>query len=105
MIVEPGPVSTPIWSKGVQRIESLMAGSRPEVERYRERLVNYRETLLKADEQGGSPEDVAEVIHKALTATRPSTRYPVGSSARLATVVKPLVPDRWYDIVARRVSK
>ncbi len=105
VIVEPGPISTPIWSKGVQRIESLMAGSRPEVERYRERLTKYRKTLIKADEQGGSPEDVAEVIHKALIAKRPSARYPVGSSARLATVVKPLVPDRVYDIVARRVAK
>jgi len=105
VIVEPGPISTPIWSKGVQRIEALLMGSLPEVERYRERLTNYRKTLIKADEGGGSPQDVAEVIEKALTAARPSTRYPVGASARLATALRPLVPDRVYDVVARRAAK
>ncbi len=105
VIVEPGPISTPIWSKGVSRIEALLLGSLPEVERYRDRLANYRKTLIKGDERGGSPEDVAEVIEKALTESRPSTRYQVGSTARLATVVKPLVPDRLYDVVARRVAK
>ncbi|MBA3265025.1 MAG: SDR family oxidoreductase [Nocardioidaceae bacterium] len=105
VIVEPGPISTPIWSKGVQRIEALLAGALPETERYRERLTNYRKTLIKADEYGGSPQDVAQVIEKALTESRPSTRYPVGATARLATVVKPLVPDRLYDAVSRRAVK
>lgn len=105
VIVEPGPISTPIWGKGVQRVEALLMGSLPEVERYRERLSNYRKTLLKAEDSGGSPEDVAEAIEKALTASRPSTRYSVGSSAKFATVLKPLVPDRVYDVVARRAAK
>jgi len=105
VIVEPGPISTPIWSKGVQRIEALLTGALPETERYRERLNSYRKTLIKADEYGGSPQDVALVIEKALTETRPSTRYPVGATARLATIVKPLVPDRLYDAVSRRAVK
>ncbi len=105
VIVEPGPISTPIWSKGVQRIEALLTGALPETERYRERLNSYRKTLIKADEYGGSPQDVAQVIEKALTETRPSTRYPVGATARLATIVKPLVPDRLYDAVSRRAVK
>ena len=105
VIVEPGPISTPIWSKGVQRIEALLTGALPETERYRERLNSYRKTLIKADEYGGSPQDVAQVIEKALTESRPSTRYPVGATARLATIVKPLVPDRLYDAVSRRAVK
>lgn len=101
VIVEPGPISTPIWGKGVQRMEALLMGSLPEVERYRERLTNYRKSLIKADEVAGAPEDVAKVIEKALTAARPHTRYPVGSPARLASLLKPLVPGRVYDVVAR----
>ncbi|MGI8887516.1 MAG: SDR family oxidoreductase [Nocardioidaceae bacterium] len=104
-LVEPGPIATPIWRKGAQRVESLLSHPLPQVERYQERLRNYRENLLKAGEHAGSPEDVAKIIEKALTSRRPSSRYQVGASARAATLVRPLVPDRLYDVVARQASR
>jgi NAD(P)-dependent dehydrogenase (short-subunit alcohol dehydrogenase family) len=100
-IVEPGPISTGIWDKAAERIDDLLT-RRPEVDRYRERLLNLRESLQSADEKGGSPHHVAQVIAKALTASRPASRYPVGTAATLASAIKPWVPDKVYDAVVRR---
>ncbi len=102
-VIEPGPISTAIWTKAESRIDDLLASAK-DVERYRSRLVSFRETLGKADENGSSAEDVAAVIEKALTSSRPSSRYPVGASAHLAYRVKPFVPDRVFDFVARRIT-
>jgi NAD(P)-dependent dehydrogenase (short-subunit alcohol dehydrogenase family) len=100
-IVEPGPISTGIWEKAAARIDDLLTRT-PEVDRYRERLLSLRESLQSADEKGGSPDDVAKVVGKALTATSPASRYPVGTAATLASAVKPWIPDKLYDAVVRR---
>ncbi|MBA2560998.1 MAG: SDR family oxidoreductase [Propionibacteriales bacterium] len=100
-IVEPGPISTAIWSKAEQRVDELLAAS-PQVDRYRDRLLAFRNTLHSTDDNGGSVEDVAKVIETALTASRPSARYPVGGSAKVASALKPWVPDKIYDAVVRR---
>jgi NAD(P)-dependent dehydrogenase (short-subunit alcohol dehydrogenase family) len=100
-IIEPGPITTGIWGKAVERVDELLTRS-PEVDRYRDRLVKFRSTLDRADDKGGSPQDVAEAIEKALTASHPSSRYPVGATAKLASAVKPWIPDKLYDAVTRR---
>jgi NAD(P)-dependent dehydrogenase (short-subunit alcohol dehydrogenase family) len=100
-IVEPGPISTGIWDKAAARIDDLLTRT-PEVDRYRERLLSLRESLQSADQKGGSPDDVAKVIGKALTASSPASRYPVGTVATLASAVKPWIPDKLYDAVVRR---
>ena len=54
-IVEPGPISTPIWSKGAERVDELLADRSPPVDRYRDALKAFRESLTSADEKGASP--------------------------------------------------
>jgi NAD(P)-dependent dehydrogenase (short-subunit alcohol dehydrogenase family) len=100
-IIEPGPISTGIWGKAEERVDELLSRS-PEVDRYRDRLLSFRDSIRRADEKGGSPQGVAEVIEKALTASNPSARYRVGATAKLASAVKPWIPDKLYDAVARR---
>ena len=51
---------------------------------------------------GGTPEDVARVVERAVTARRPRTRYPVTPSARLLMTVRALVPDRAWDAILAR---
>jgi len=48
---------------------------------------------------GGGPETVAKVIDKAITSSRPRTRYPVTPSARLALTQRRLLSDRMWDRV------
>ena len=46
---------------------------------------------------GGPPESVAKVIEKAITSTRPRTRYKVTDSARLIMGQRKLLSDRMWD--------
>jgi NAD(P)-dependent dehydrogenase (short-subunit alcohol dehydrogenase family) len=102
VLVEPSAISTPIWDKAIERLDSLLAGSDPRIGRYRERLSSFRDSLQSADEHGKSPDDVAEAIEKALTDDKPDTRSVVGAGGKLATALRPLVPDRLADKLAER---
>ena len=48
---------------------------------------------------GGPPESVAKVIEKAITSSRPRTRYKVTASARLIMGQRKLLTDRMWDRV------
>jgi NAD(P)-dependent dehydrogenase (short-subunit alcohol dehydrogenase family) len=48
-------------------------------------------------------DDVAAVILKAVTASRPKARYKVGSQARLAPVARRILGDRGWDAFMRRL--
>lgn len=103
-LIEPGVMSTSIWGKAGERVDALLASQDPAVDRYRERLRTFKDSLQGGDDHGSSPDDVAKSIEKALTSSRPATRYPVGLSAKLTTAVVPLVPDRVLDFAFRRVA-
>ncbi|MFL5860433.1 MAG: SDR family oxidoreductase [Solirubrobacteraceae bacterium] len=104
ILIEPSVISTPIWEKATQHLDALEAADPPELARYQERLRRFRESLRSADEHGKSPEDVADVIAKALTEKRPDTRYVVGGAGKLAAALKPLVPDRLADKLAEQTG-
>jgi NAD(P)-dependent dehydrogenase (short-subunit alcohol dehydrogenase family) len=50
---------------------------------------------------GGTPDDVAKVIERALTARRPKTRYTVTPSAKLLLAQRALLSDRAWDAMLR----
>lgn len=49
-----------------------------------------------------APEQVAEVVVRAVTAARPRTRYKVTLNARLLPAARALLPDRMWDALLRR---
>ncbi len=104
ILIEPAAISTPIWDKALAYLDGLTTSADPRLDRYRERLAAFRETLHSADEHGKSPEDVAATILEALTSKRPDTRYVVGGAGKLATALRPLVPDRLADKLGERTS-
>ena len=61
--------------------------------------------VKKVASQGIAADVVARVIHHALTAKRPKTRYLVGRMAYVRTVLQKL-PDRLRDkLLLRRLTK
>jgi NAD(P)-dependent dehydrogenase (short-subunit alcohol dehydrogenase family) len=105
ILIEPSVISTPIWSKGITYLGELLQSSSPRMDRYRERLTAFRESLHSADEHGKAPEDVAEVIAQALTAKKPDARYVVGAAGKFAAALRPLIPDRVADKLAERTAQ
>ena len=54
----------------------------------------------------GGPDDVAEVVLKAISAPRPKARYPVTASAYLLRGLRVLLPDRaWDAFLARQFTQ
>ena len=102
-IVEPGTIATPIWEKGAARARdvtaSLPAGS---AEPYAARVAALAAFARKRGAGGASPDDVAAVVERALTAERPRARYLVGRDARIRSGIERL-PDRVRDRVYERV--
>jgi NAD(P)-dependent dehydrogenase (short-subunit alcohol dehydrogenase family) len=105
ILIEPSAISTPIWSKAIAYLDGLGQSTSPRLTPYRERLAAFRDTLESADEHGKPPEDVAEVIAQALTAEKPDARYVVGTAGKLATALRPLVPDRVADKLGQRTAR
>jgi len=99
-LVEPGSVKTPIWRKGRESRDRLMAmlgaGARPHYYRILDNLVRATER----QEQIGIPaERVAEAILHALTAPRPRENYLLGS-AKAGSIVA-MLPARMRDRLLR----
>jgi NAD(P)-dependent dehydrogenase (short-subunit alcohol dehydrogenase family) len=98
-VVQPGAVLTPLWAKmsdtGNRALESAPG---PVQELYRRPFLGF----MKANEDSArtsrtTPDDVAQVIFRALVAQRPRTRYTVGRDAAGSRVLARLMPDRALD--------
>jgi short-subunit dehydrogenase len=97
-IIEPGNVSTPIWSKALdcvnERMNQIEGAQR---ERYGPAFAAAAEQLQSAAENGVTADQVAQRIERALLAARPRARYRVGRDAHLAYLVARLLPDALLD--------
>ncbi|MBA2415992.1 MAG: SDR family oxidoreductase [Geodermatophilaceae bacterium] len=103
-LIEPGPIATPIWAKGAERIDALLAAASPQAARYADRLRSFQETLRSQGKSGSSPAEVADAILQAVTAQRPRSRYAVGAAAKVVSAVRQLIPDRLLDAVGKRIA-
>jgi NAD(P)-dependent dehydrogenase (short-subunit alcohol dehydrogenase family) len=102
-IVEPGTISTPIWTKSAERAVKLQERLPPTLgELYGGRLAALGRVAQKRGGNGASAADVAKVVESALTATNAPTRVLVGRDAKLRAGIEHL-PDRLRDRVYERI--
>lgn len=102
VLVEPGPVATPIWDKGEAMAEEDRRGY-GEGSPYALYLGPVRAAFRDAATRGVAPEEVAAVIARALTMPRPRARIPVGRNRAAVGLVARLAPDGVRDwLFARR---
>jgi NAD(P)-dependent dehydrogenase (short-subunit alcohol dehydrogenase family) len=104
-VVEPGAVKTPIWEKGRQTADRLERDLPSEgAAMYAAHMAAIRKGIDMQDRQGVGPEKVAAAVEHALFASRPKTRYAVGTDARVLSVLARVLPDRARDALVRRVG-
>jgi NAD(P)-dependent dehydrogenase (short-subunit alcohol dehydrogenase family) len=104
-LIEPGNVSTPIWEKGMGRVEQIRASATPEEVELYGRNIDRMEKLLKlADKRGVPPEKVARAVTHAMTASRPRTRYLVGADARVQLMLDRVLPTRVADRLFSKIA-
>ena len=103
-IVEPGTISTPIWSKA-ERVVEAQGVRLDQVGRslYGSRLATFQDKLREADEGGDAAAEVAAKIVEALEGG--GSRYPVGRGIGTITRLRSLIPDALFDrLVGSRIA-
>jgi NAD(P)-dependent dehydrogenase (short-subunit alcohol dehydrogenase family) len=99
-IIEPGAIATPIWEKSAKEAGDLEALVSKEAKAlYGEAVIQIRKAIAQAAQRAIPPEAVVRAVHHALTASRPHTRYLVGSDAKLRAWMVKWLPDRVQDRV------
>lgn len=93
LLIEPGAVATPIWSRGIAAGDRLVAPT-DVLRRYDPLLAAARDMARRGSERGLPPAAVATVIRKALTDRDPSPRRVVGRDAKLLAALVRLLPYR-----------
>lgn len=97
-IVEPGAIATPIWRKSGAKAEALETTTSEALKTlYAGVIARVRARVAEAAARAISPDAVSDAVVHALTASRPKTRYLVGSDAKLRALMIKLLPDRWSD--------
>jgi len=106
VLVEPGAIATPIWDKGLAYGEQLEKTLSPEaLALYGRDVARLREYARAAPGRAIPAERVAEVVLRALAASRPRARYRVGADAKLGFALARLLPDRLLDRVLARLTR
>lgn len=104
--IEPGSIATEIWESGGQIFAELQSRLPAKALELYERAI--RATAAASAETGsrGIPADkAAEVIEKALTASRPRARYLVGRDAVGMRAASRVLPTKIHDRLMARVLK
>lgn len=98
VVIEPGFIITEFLGVANEISRETIEHAGPYAESF-EKLSGVIQRLRK---RAGRPEDIAEVIFKALSARSPRTRYAAPGHARFALAVKRLLPSRVFDYVLSR---
>jgi NAD(P)-dependent dehydrogenase (short-subunit alcohol dehydrogenase family) len=99
VIVAPGPVKTPIWSKA-EEVDISAYQNSP----YLPALQKVRAYMLRLGAIGLPAEKIAETVYEALTAAHPRVRYQITPDP-LRHIVTNYLPKRVVDrIIAKRLG-
>jgi NAD(P)-dependent dehydrogenase (short-subunit alcohol dehydrogenase family) len=106
VVVEPGAIATPIWSRGLAAGDALWQAMPPQAhERYGRLVARLRKEAERQSTEGAPPETVARVIATALATHRPRTRYVVGTDARLQALLVGALPGAVVDRLLGRALR
>ncbi|QHT55746.1 SDR family NAD(P)-dependent oxidoreductase [Cellulomonas sp. H30R-01] len=104
LLVEPGAIATPIWSRGAAAGQLVADAMPPEgLARYRGQIDHALANARRSAVRGAPPERVADVVVRALLDRHPAPRRVVGRDARVAAAMVRLLPHRAvYALTAAR---
>jgi NAD(P)-dependent dehydrogenase (short-subunit alcohol dehydrogenase family) len=90
-VVEPGTIATPIWSKGAENFNRVIAQAPDEVDAlYGAPMRAFRSAAAAAGRRGAPAAQVAKVVERLLEARRAPTRRVVGRDAHIRALIERL---------------
>jgi NAD(P)-dependent dehydrogenase (short-subunit alcohol dehydrogenase family) len=98
VVIEPGFIITEFLGVANEEAREIIEHAGPYAETF-ERVAAGTQRLRKL---AGRPEDIAELVFKAVAADSPRIRYAAPGHARLGLALKRLLPARLFDYVMSR---
>ena len=97
-IIEPSAIATPIWDKSLTQADIAKQNLPDSAYHLYGHAMNTVRKKMGIIASKGIPADiVAQAVVHALTAKQPKTRYLVGQDAKIAALLKRILPDKVYD--------
>jgi hypothetical protein len=89
---------TDLWRQAPETLERDEAGMSAEHrELYAEHLAGMRKTIPRIQKMAKPVDGVAAAIERALTASRPKTRYAIGADVKVQAALSAVTPTRVKD--------
>jgi NAD(P)-dependent dehydrogenase (short-subunit alcohol dehydrogenase family) len=105
ILVEPAMTDTDLWKNAPETLESEAAEMSAEHrDLYGDHLEGMRRTIPRIQKMAKPVDGVAAAIERALTASRPRARYPVGVDVRVQAALSGVTPDRVKDAAFGRLT-
>src|SRR5262249_17700308 len=98
VIIEPGLILTEFAGVADANAREIIDNSGP----YKESFERAFGAIQRMRRMAGKPQDIAEVIFRALSAKNPRARYAAPGHARFAIAAKRVLPARLFDYVLNR---
>lgn len=92
IVIQPGAIKTPIWDKAEAEDTAQYAGTD-----YAEIAGRFQEFMVHKGRNGLEPSRVSSTIVRALTTSRPKTRYPIPDEPWMGWRLPRILPDRMID--------
>lgn len=98
VVIEPGFITTEFLGVANDGAREIIEHPGP----YATALENVAGAVARLRKLAGRPEDIAEVILKALSSPNPRVRYAAPGHAKFALAMKRLLPTRLFDYILSR---
>ena len=93
VVIEPGPIKTPIWDKAPSIENNPFLGTE-----YESALRKfYNEMVTKGKNEGLPADRVGKLVEMVVTSSRPKTRYVITGRKFMDYILPGILPDRWLD--------
>lgn len=96
-VIEPGPIKTKIWDKGVEQSVDNVSSLTPSLqEAYGEKMYAFKRAIDKAVASALEVSHTTAAIFHACSSKKPKTRYVISKRARMIRIIQ-MLPDRLAD--------
>jgi short-subunit dehydrogenase len=96
ILLEPGGIATPIWTKALAQDYSFAD------KKYSESLEKFKENFIASGARGMDTDKAADQIFRCITANRPKARYIIAQN-RIISYLETLIPDRALDLIVMKM--
>jgi NAD(P)-dependent dehydrogenase (short-subunit alcohol dehydrogenase family) len=99
-IVEPGSYETDIWTRNAKVTAKMSEPTSPNASR----LARWQSRIENSSKNRANPQVVADLIARILETSEPKLRYVVGRDARMALLMRKVLPASVFERLMVRLS-